>query len=246
FTAPVSTDVDVADCDFTLAVDAAALQGAPTVEDDSWNDLDLTVEDWDAEFNTYWTDQGLTVPVTDVNGAALGNPVVLSEGFDDIDVQNTNGDDLGEIEDFIIDSQTGSFEYAILAAGGFLGLAQAPDKVGLNGSLRHFLAVCVANRARDRLRSRRETVPADEIEFQVPEGQQPEVVASLQEELRRTWWGLARLPDEQREVVVLHLVAGLRFRQIADTLAISINTAQSRYRYGMERLRSLLNGEVKE
>jgi len=128
----------------------------------------------------------------------------------------------------------------------FLGLAQAPDKVGLNGSLRHFLAVCVANRARDRLRSRRETVPADEIEFQVPEGQQPEVVASLQEELRRTWWGLARLPDEQREVVVLHLVAGLRFRQIADTLAISINTAQSRYRYGMERLRSLLNGEVKE
>ncbi len=128
----------------------------------------------------------------------------------------------------------------------FLDLAQAPDKVGLNGSLRHFLAVCVANRAKDRLRARRDTVSVEQIEFQEPEGQQPEVMASRQEELRRIWSGLTQLPDEQREVVVLHLVAGLRFHQIADTLAISINTAQSRYRYGIERLRSLLNGEVKE
>ena len=128
----------------------------------------------------------------------------------------------------------------------FLNLARSPDKVGLNGNLRHFLVVCVANRARDRLRSRRETVLVDEIEFHVPEGQQPEVMASLQEELRRTWSGLIQLPHEQREVVVLHLVAGLKFRQIAGTLGISINTVQSRYRYGMQKLRSLLNGEIRE
>jgi RNA polymerase sigma-70 factor (ECF subfamily) len=128
----------------------------------------------------------------------------------------------------------------------FLALAQSPDKVGLDGSLRHFLAVCVANRARDRLRARRDNVSVDQIEFLVPEGQQPEAIAAEQEQLQRTWSGLARLAEEQREVVVLHLVAGLRFRQIAANLGISINTAQSRYRYGMEKLRSQLNGEMNE
>ena len=125
----------------------------------------------------------------------------------------------------------------------FLGLTQAPDKVGLDGNLRHFLAVCVANRAKDRLRSRREGVSVDQIEFSVPEGLQPEVLASRQEELQRAWTGLTQVPDEQREVVVLHLVAGLRFRQVAANLGISINTAQSRYRYGMGKLRSLLDEE---
>ena len=127
----------------------------------------------------------------------------------------------------------------------FVALAQSPDKVGLDGSLRHFLAVCVTNRARDRLRARRDVVSVDDVEFHVPEGQQPEAVATQQEELRLAWSGLAQLPGEQREVVVLHLVAGLRFRQIAVTLGISINTAQSRYRYGMEKLRSLLDGEIR-
>jgi RNA polymerase sigma-70 factor (ECF subfamily) len=126
----------------------------------------------------------------------------------------------------------------------FVTLAQSPDKVGLNGSLRHFLAACVANRAKDRLRARRHCTPVDDVEFLVPEGQQPEAIAAEQDELRRVWSGLAQLPEEQREAVVLHLTAGLRFRQIAETLGISINTAQSRYRYGMERLRSLVDGEA--
>jgi RNA polymerase sigma-70 factor (ECF subfamily) len=128
----------------------------------------------------------------------------------------------------------------------FLTLAQSPDKVGLDGSLQHFLAVCVANRARDRLRAKRNVVSVDQIEFLMPEGQQPEVMAAQQEQLRLAWAGMAQLPEEQREVMVLHLIAGLRFRQIAATLGISINTAQSRYRYGMEKLRSLFDGEMRK
>ena len=128
----------------------------------------------------------------------------------------------------------------------FVTLVKSPDKVDLDGSLRHFLAVCVANRARDRLRARRDIVSVDEIEFHVPEGQQPEVIAAEQEQLRLAWSGLAHLPEEQREAVVLHLVAGLRFRQIAETLGISINTVQSRYRYAVEKLRTLLDEEMRE
>jgi RNA polymerase sigma-70 factor (ECF subfamily) len=55
---------------------------------------------------------------------------------------------------------------------------------------------------------------------------------------------LAVLPDEQRETILLHLQAGLKFREIAHAQGTSAKTAWSRYRYGRDRLRSLLNGEV--
>ena len=55
---------------------------------------------------------------------------------------------------------------------------------------------------------------------------------------------LAELPYEQREVIVLHLQGGMTFREIAREQGASINTAVSRYRYGLDKLRSLLNGEV--
>jgi len=55
---------------------------------------------------------------------------------------------------------------------------------------------------------------------------------------------LAQLAYEQREVVILHLQAGMRFRHIAKSQGVSINTVTSRYRYGLDRLRSLLDGEI--
>ena len=55
---------------------------------------------------------------------------------------------------------------------------------------------------------------------------------------------LAELPYEQREAVLLHLQAGLRFREIARMQNVTAKTAWSRYRYGLDRLRSMLNGQV--
>ena len=51
---------------------------------------------------------------------------------------------------------------------------------------------------------------------------------------------------EQKEVVVLHIQAKMRFREIAKLQSTSIKTVQSRYRYGITKLRSMLDGEVKE
>jgi len=59
--------------------------------------------------------------------------------------------------------------------------------------------------------------------------------------------GLVRqLPDEQREVLVLHLWGDLSFREIGEQLGISPNTASSRYRYGLEKLRNEETGELKD
>ena len=51
---------------------------------------------------------------------------------------------------------------------------------------------------------------------------------------------LGQLPAEQREVVHLKLWEGLTFEQIAEALEISPNTAGSRYRYGLDKLREVL------
>ena len=51
---------------------------------------------------------------------------------------------------------------------------------------------------------------------------------------------LAGLPEEQRAVVHLKLWEGLTFEAIAGTLGIPPNTAASRYRYGIDKLRDLL------
>jgi len=51
---------------------------------------------------------------------------------------------------------------------------------------------------------------------------------------------LSRLPESQREVVVLKMYRDKTFQEIGRLLGVSLNTAASRYRYGLERLRSLL------
>lgn len=51
---------------------------------------------------------------------------------------------------------------------------------------------------------------------------------------------LGELPPDQRAVVHLKLWEGLTFEQIADTLEIPPNTAASRYRYGLDKLRAHL------
>jgi RNA polymerase sigma-70 factor (ECF subfamily) len=55
---------------------------------------------------------------------------------------------------------------------------------------------------------------------------------------------LRQLPAEQREVVVLKIWGGLTFPQIAAALAVPANTAASRYRYALDRLRGHLAEEV--
>jgi sporulation protein YlmC with PRC-barrel domain len=105
-------------CAITLNnVDAAALAGSPAFGDD----FDFSVPQWDNEFRTYWSGLGLISPSVD---AGLGAPVVLGDEFNNINARSLDGEDLGEVEDFIFDTGTGSFTHAVLAVGGFLGIGE--------------------------------------------------------------------------------------------------------------------------
>jgi len=128
----------------------------------------------------------------------------------------------------------------------FLGFLQSAGKLRITGNLKAFLATCVANRARNRnRRSRRQvTGDGDGFELVAPEDERPDWAAVLGDEVRRIGEALARLPYEQREVVLLHLNSGMTFREIAQVQSTSINTVQGRYRYGLDKLRTLLNAKV--
>jgi len=67
----------------------------------------------------------------------------------------------------------------------------------------------------------------------------------LSERLERLSSAMASLPYEQREVISLRLEERMTFRRIAGLQKTSVSTVNGRYRYGIEKLRSLLNSEVK-
>lgn len=50
------------------------------------------------------------------------NFLLSSSSISDDDVVNTDGDDLGHVEDLMIDPVTGKVDYAVLSFGGFLGI----------------------------------------------------------------------------------------------------------------------------
>jgi RNA polymerase sigma-70 factor, ECF subfamily len=58
--------------------------------------------------------------------------------------------------------------------------------------------------------------------------------------------GLAALPRDQREAIVLKIWHKHTFDEIGDILDISPNTAAGRYRYGLQKLRMFLKGESRE
>jgi RNA polymerase sigma-70 factor (ECF subfamily) len=53
---------------------------------------------------------------------------------------------------------------------------------------------------------------------------------------------LQELPREQREVIVLKIWHEYTFEQIGELLELSPNTVAGRYRYGLQKLRTCLNG----
>jgi RNA polymerase sigma-70 factor (ECF subfamily) len=127
----------------------------------------------------------------------------------------------------------------------FVSFAGMTGTFHLSGTLKGYLSTCVANSARDRnrMRSRRD-VGLDAAEAIRCDSGDPIEHAIDSEQSGRLTQLLGRVAYEQREVIVLHLHQGMRFKEIAEALGISINTVQSRYRYGLDKLRSIMNNMV--
>lgn len=118
----------------------------------------------------------------------------------------------------------------------------------LTGTLKGYLTTCVANKARNinRKMSRQKKVNLEEIEPTISHHKRPEEWIIDNEQFQKICEAMDQIPYEQREAVILHIQGSMRFKDIAKLQNTSIKTALSRYRYGLDKLRSLLNSEVKK
>lgn len=128
----------------------------------------------------------------------------------------------------------------------FVVFVRSVKQFQLTGSLRGYLARCVVNRARNAnlSRQRRQTVSMDNAELIALDSKRPDQWIICSEEFIQLSNAVAVLPYEQREAVILHIQGGMKFREIAKLQGVTDKTAQSRFRYGLTKLRSILHSEV--
>jgi len=123
----------------------------------------------------------------------------------------------------------------------FVSFAGGIGGLQLRGSLKSYLTASVINRVRDQFRKKKHhLVELDEAGQFASDSDGPGQSAEFGEEVGRLTDALARLPLEQRETIVLHLNAGMKFKEIARMQKIPLSTVQGRYRYGLEKLRTIL------
>jgi len=131
----------------------------------------------------------------------------------------------------------------------FVSFVEAINSFRLTGSLKGYLLTCVANCARNKNKAGRSHTSLEQNLQQEPaRSDADEVAESLicNEQLQRLSEAMAQLPYEQREVVILHLHAAMTFEAIAQAQDISVNTTKSRYRYGLDKLRLILDHEAEK
>lgn len=129
----------------------------------------------------------------------------------------------------------------------FLGLLHTLERVEIRDDMRPFLFTAARNRALDWLRRERRMRVALARRSEGPFFKASEnyrASAADPEELSRL---LHRLPEAQREVVVLRALSGLTFRDISRLVGAPENTVVSRYRYALDKLRAMaLQGEARD
>lgn len=127
----------------------------------------------------------------------------------------------------------------------FVSLAKKAGLIDIKGSLKAYLAKSVVNRVRDRVRSDRSRQRCvDALNDSISQGCQLNRSLVYGERCEQLSGALTKLPYEQREAVVLKVKHEMKLKDIARLQGVSISTVNGRYRYGLAKLKALLNGEV--
>lgn len=126
------------------------------------------------------------------------------------------------------------FQDAFLLAYRALPQLRAP------GAFRTWLFRITVRRARRRLLARRLPAPRSDVELVAAPPAADSLV--LGEDVARLRAALPRLPERQREVVVLRHYHDLSFAEIAEVLGIREDNARANHYQGLKRLRRELSG----
>ncbi len=86
--------------------------------------------------------------------------------------------------------------------------------------------------------------PDEAVQVPGPEREQPERAVAMRQSAAKLLNALALLPPEQREVFMLHEEGGLTLEEIAAVTGTGRETAKSRLRYALARLRQGIEHEA--
>lgn len=118
-------------------------------------------------------------------------------------------------------------------------------------SFKTWLLRIVSNAALDLGRQRRRDLrlhqaPANDTAERFGPAELPDPDSELaRADLRRKIdLAMIRLPENQRQTFVLHVDGGMTYREVAESLGISIGTVMSRLFYARQKLRTLLADQV--
>lgn len=131
----------------------------------------------------------------------------------------------------------------------FVKLVERQLTLRISDNLKRYLITSVVNGVRQKFRNQKKQQHRDHV-IQSDQNciqektHEPVTVTLTVEKKQRIALALMSVPYEQREVILLRHFSDLTFRSIAQLQNSSINTVQGRYRYGIVKLRHLLNGDL--
>ena len=133
-----------------------------------------------------------------------------------------------------------SHEAQDVAQDTFVKVWESAPSYRSEGSPMAWLLTVARNLARSRLRRSSRQAELDEEEWDALPADAPAVAPEDRVVLQDA---LARLGAEERQIVLLHAVTGLKHREIAQLLGLPLSTVLSKYHRGLKKLKALMKGE---
>ena len=122
----------------------------------------------------------------------------------------------------------------------FLDAFQRLDSYTGEGSFGSWLKRIVINRSLDYLRRVKETIPFDEVEYDLPDDHEENREEELRFQVAEVKKAISQLPEEYRVVLSLFLLEGYDHEEIAQILKISNQLSRTRYSRARQKLLGLL------
>jgi RNA polymerase sigma-70 factor (ECF subfamily) len=127
----------------------------------------------------------------------------------------------------------------------FVSLAAEAPHLGPHRSLRNCLAEQIVNRSAQILEKKMyKVVEVPRTAAAITEAAQPGSAMTAEQHTAAVIDALTQVPLPQREAVTLYHHGCLTLRDVAAVQHVSLNTAETRYRYGIEKLRQVLDRQM--
>ena len=155
---------------------------------------------------------------------------------------------LNELESVIVREQDMLFRFAYMRVGSradaedivqdvFLKLFRSSESLSSVRNVKHYLIRSISNACKDFHRRKQDILPLEKAEREMVSDDD----LKMYEEYLRITAFARTLPPEQREVLYMKCIDGLKFREISDILDIPEATVKSRYRYAIQAIQNQLN-----